>query len=641
MTKSARPHPRIRAGRASPGATLVALAAALAASTPAAGQRQGIYEPAEDPAIETMELRRHAQLETRWRFEVFHDFRFTDRWAESGITFKHRVVDDAARDYKGVHYDHGNALAAADVDGDGRTDLYFVNQVGGSELWRNLGGGRFADVTAEAGVALADRVAVAASFADYDNDGDADLFVTTVRMGNALFENDGHGRFRDATAEAGLGYSGHSSGAVFFVYDRDGRLDLFLANVGKYTGETRGRGGYWIGYEDAFSGHLKPERAEASILYRNLGGGRFEDASRATGLVHSGWSGDATFTDFDGDLDPDLYVLSMQGDDRYYENEGGRRFAEATAEHFPRSPWGAMGVKFFDYDNDGRPDLFITDMHSDMSREVPPGFEKLKSLLAWSDEQVQGGANNVWGNAFWRNLGAGKFEEVSDRVGAETYWPWGLSAGDLNADGFEDVFVTAGMNYPFRYGVNTVLLNNRGREFLDSEFILGVEPRANGPWRPWFEVDCSGADRGHSLCRERTGRHTVFATAGTRASVLLDLEGDGDLDVVTGEFNDLPQVLVSDLATRRAVASISVRLVGRESNRDGLGATVKVHAGGVTQTRYHDGKSGYLAQSSLPLYFGLGDATRVDRIEVLWPSGRTQTVDRGLVLNRVVEIAEP
>ena len=135
---------------------------------------------------------------------TFHDFQFTDRFAASGITFKHRIVDDAGKTYKAAHYDHGNGIAIADVDGDGLTDIYFVSQVGGNQLWKNLGGGKFQDITASAGVGVADKVSVSASFADIDNDGDPDLYVTTVRGGNMMFENDGHGHFKDITATAGL-----------------------------------------------------------------------------------------------------------------------------------------------------------------------------------------------------------------------------------------------------------------------------------------------------------------------------------------------------------------------------------------------------------------------------------------------------
>ena len=573
--------------------------------------------------------RRQQQLATLDRIEVFAFFSFADKSGESGIDFRHQVTDDAGRDYKMVHYDHGNGLAVADVDGDALEDLYFVNQLGASGLFKNLGGGRFRDVTEAAGVGLPDRVKVTASFADFDNDGDADLFVTTVRMGNVLFQNDGAGHFTDISRQAGVDYSGHSSGAVFFDYDRDGLLDLFVTNVGVYTTDRKGRGGYYVGLDEAFAGHLYPERTEPSLLYRNAGGGRFVEVSKETGLVDRGWSGDAAFADLDGDSYPDLYVLNMQGDDHYWQNSGGKSFADVTAEYFPKTPWGAMGVQFLDWDNDGRLDLYVTDMHSDMTELVGADREKLKSTesvrRAWSDEHLQGGADNVFGNAFYRNLGGGKFEEISDSIGVETYWPWGVSAGDLNADGWEDLVVTASMNYSFRYAIDSVLLNERGRKFVDAEFLLGVEPRRKLVV-PWFELDCSGADAAHAHCKDRRGRLEILGAAGSRGSAVLDVDRDGDLDLVTGEFNAVPRLLLSDLSEQTEVRCLEVVLRGTESNRDGLGATVVVRVGGRVLTRYRNGKSGYLAQSSQPLYFGLGDATSVDGIEVRWPSGKSQQV---------------
>src|SRR5205807_762767 len=205
-----------------------------------------------------------------------------------------------------------------------------------------------------------------------------------------------------------------------------------------------------------------------------------EDVTEKVGLRSTGWSGDASFTDFDGDRFPDLYVLNMQGDDHYFKNDGGRRFVDETAAHFPKTPWGSMGIKFFDFDNDGRVDLYLTDMHSDMSEEIGPEREKLKSRMQWSDHFLQGGGDNIFGNAFYRNKGDGRFEEISDAIGVENYWPWGPSVGDLNADGWEDIFVAASMSFPFRYGINSLLLNDRGERFRDAEFLLGIEPRRGG-----------------------------------------------------------------------------------------------------------------------------------------------------------------
>jgi hypothetical protein len=620
-----------------------ALLAALAAARPAPARGpERVLFPDPDAGVLSLAERKKAQLAAVDQFKVFYDFHFTDRVKESGITFVHRIVDDAGKTYKAVHYDHGNGIAAADVDGDGLPDIYFLNQVGGNELWKNLGNGRFRNITKEAGVALADRISVAASFADIDNDGDEDLFVTTVRGGNVLFENDGHGHFKDISKEAGVDYVGHSSGAVFFDYDNDGLLDLFVCNVGRYTNDAKGRGGAYVGLPDAFSGHLHPDRSEASILYKNLGHNRFKDVS-AQVLQHTAWTGDASFADLNGDGFPDLYVLNMQGDNHYYENVKGEKFVEKTDQLFPKTPWGAMGIKFFDYDNDGRPDLLLTDMHSDMSEEIGPDREKLKSRMQWPDAFLQGGANNIFGNALFHNLGDGKFEEVSDRMGVENYWPWGPSVGDLNADGWDDIFIASSMNFPFRYGINSLLLNNRGEKFLDSEFLLGVEPRRGGRTHTaWFDLDCSSEkDAERQPCRGKTGKITVMATLGSRSALLMDIDGDGDLDIVTNEFNAAPQVLVSDLAQKKKIHYLQVRLVGTASNRDGLGATVRVRAGGRLFTKWNDGKSGYLSQSALPLYFGLGDATAIEGIEVDWPSGRKQVVSGGWRMNSTLRITEP
>jgi hypothetical protein len=472
-----------------------------------------------------LEPRRQAQIAAKSDYGVFCDFQFSDRLESSGVTFEHISVDDACRINIAGHYDHGNGIAVADVDNDGLLDVYWTTQLGPNQLWRNLGGGKFESMTSPA-LALADKISVSSSFADTDNDGDPDLFVTTVRGGNDFFENDGKGGFTNATERSGLGYSGHSSSGEFFDYDRDGLLDLFVCNVGVYTQkEAKGPGGYFKVVSDAFAGHLKPrERREKSLLYRNTGNNRFVDVTDATQLIDYSWTGDASPIDANGDGWIDLYVLNMQGHDEYYENVGGKIFKKRSREVFPKTPWGAMGIKFFDYNNDGALDLYLTDMHSDMSKPINLGEETLKSKITWPESFLLSGGQSIFGNAFYRNE-SGRFVEVSGQVNTENYWPWGISVGDLNADGFEDVFVTCSMNYPFRYCENKTLLNDRGIRFLDSEFILGVEPRRGGRTaRPNFTLDPKGADKNHQLVKaEKIAEPVeVWGALGTRSSAIFD-----------------------------------------------------------------------------------------------------------------------
>jgi hypothetical protein len=601
--------------------------------------------PPTDAGVDTLAARAEAQWKTAGQFEVFHQFRFDDRLAASGVSFVHRIVDDAGLTYKAVHYDHGNGLAVADVDGDGLSDIYFVNQAAPSEMWKNLGGGRFQNVTSEAGVAVPGRIAVAASFADIDNDGDQDLFVTTVRGGNLLFDNDGRGRFRDVTAEANVGLSSHSSGSVFFDYNKDGLLDLLVCNVGRYTSDAKGSHGEYVGLPDAFSGHMYPERSEHPVLYQNLGKHRFRDVTSAVKLEPEGWSGDAAVADLNQDGWPDVYFLNMMGANHYFENQRGRTFVDKTKTFFPKTSWGAMGVKFFDYDNDSRLDLFVTDMHSDMSEDLGPDQETRKATPPGESVLMGPVDSFVHGNSLYHNDGGGKFSEVSDAIGVENYWPWGPSIGDVNADGWDDIFIASSMNFPFRYEINSLLLNNKGNKFLAAEFMLGVEPRRT-TYTPWFQLNCEQLPPDprslmRPMCANRSGQVTVMAPAGSRAGVLFDLDNDGDLDLVTSDFNSAPQILVSNLAQVRSIHWLKIQLIGAASNRDGLGALVKVETAHGTYTKQHDGKSGYLSQSSLPMYFGLAEDAVVTRVTIRWPSGRSQVITQGIKVNDTLRISEP
>jgi hypothetical protein len=226
---------------------------------------------------------------------------------------------------------------------------------------------------------------------------------------------------------------------------------------------------------------------------------------------------------------------------------------------------------------------------------------------------------------------------------------------DLNADGWDDIFITGGMNFPFRYATNSLLLNEKGKRFAAAEFALGVEPRKPLE-QVWFTLDCGGADKGHLYCGvcqqpdaqakgcRRTGddKWTIMGARGSRSSVILDVDGDGDLDIVTNEFNAAPMILLSDLSAKHAVHAIKVRLHGTKSNREGLGARVTVTLpDGRHLLKVNDGKSGYLSMSDMPLYFGLGTADSATSIDVLWPSGAHQTVNGPIASPKTIEITEP
>jgi hypothetical protein len=206
---------------------------------------------------------------------------------------------------------------------------------------------------------------------------------------------------------------------------------------------------------------------------------------------------------------------------------------------------------------------------------------------------------------------------------------------------WDDIFIASGMSYPQRYGINSLLIERpNGKKIDDAEFVLGIEPRKN-LYTPWFEIDCSDPQERQAqkkldskVCVGQSAKSIVMAPRSSRSSVIFDLGNDGDVDIVTNDFNSEPRVLVSNLAQRKKIHCLKIVLEGTRSNRNGLGATVPVRSGGQTYTKYNDGKSGYLAQSVLPLYFGLGSGQKIERVEVDWPSGTKQVLTTALEENQ-------
>jgi hypothetical protein len=572
---------------------------------------------------------------------------FVDVAEEAGLNFRMNFLpNEQGETFKINLYDHGCGLAVGDFDGDGHDDIFFCNQLGRCALFRNKGDGTFEDVTEKAGVGLGDRICVGATWVDYDNDGKLDLFVSSTRGGNVLFHNEGNGRFRDVTKDAGLEKIAHSQTAVFFDYDGDGHLDLFLANTAEWTRDDFDKSShYFPGKGEAGGlGQVIHSKKEANVLYHNNGNGTFTDVTQGSGLEGRGWAGDALAFDYDGDGKPDLFVTCMFGRCQLYHNDGGGKFSDVTLKVLGKTPWGGVGAKLLDFNNDGRLDLFVADMHSDMwmgkddthwSLERAKRFETKKfryyngpmvdtdPTLAEEEKRLgrDVGFNHdevLFGNALFRNDGGGKFTEVSDAAGAETFWPWGAAAGDFDNDGHEDLFIPSGMGYPFYYWPNYLLMNKGNGTFVDRALELGVEPPRHGEF---LEKPVAGKPAARS----------------SRCAVTADFTGTGRLDIAVNNFNDRPYLLRNQMP-RRNYVEFSLR--GTVSNRDAIGAVVRIYRGGQIMTRMVQTASGYLSQSSHTLHFGLGDKPDFDRIEVTWPGGRKQVLEH-VVVNARNEVIEP
>jgi enediyne biosynthesis protein E4 len=568
---------------------------------------------------------------------------FRECASEAGIHWQmHFLPNEQGENFKINLYDHGTGVAVGDFDGDGLDDIYLVDQLGPNALYRNKGDGTFEEMAVSAGVALGDRICVAATFVDYDNDGLLDLYVTSTRGGNVLFRNLGNGKFQDVTKAAGLTHVGHSQSAIFFDYDNDGYLDLFLTNTAAWTSETYDeRSRYWTGKEELGGVMLSPK--EHNVLYHNNRDGTFTDVTEKLGLRGRGWAGDAAAFDYNGDGRMDLFVTSMFGRCQLYRNDGDR-FTDVTLQVLGRTPWGAVGTKVLDFNNDGRLDLFVVDMHSDMwmgadrrHRSLPyalqapnkkypnlygpraflqPGqLEKERDLIAAMGTRHE---ELVFGNAFYRSEGDGKFTEISDQAGLETFWPWGIADGDFDNDGLVDIFIPSGMGYPFYYWPNALMMNQGDGTFKDRAEELGIEPPVRGPF-------LSGLIGGKEAPRS------------SRTAAVADFFGDGRLSIVVNNFNDQPYFFKNEGTPRNYVA---FRLRGTKSNRDAIGAVVLLYQGDKIMTRQVQSSGGYLSQSSRTVHFGLGDQPTIDRVEITWPSGIHQHVEN-VRINTRQDVVEP
>jgi hypothetical protein len=519
---------------------------------------------------------------------------FTDITEKAGVNFRH--VSSPEKKY--IVESMSGGVALFDYDNDGYLDIYLVNsltvdmvkskQKTRSLLYHNNGDGTFSDVTDKAGVGdIGWGMGVA--IGDYDNDGFDDIYVTCLGP-NHLLRNTGKGTFTDVTQSAGVADPRWSTGASFVDYDNDGKLDLFVSNYVDF--DVNNLPEFGKGRSCQFKGipvQCGPRglKGAGDSLYHNNGDGTFTDVSKKAGVSDpDGYYGLGVIcSDFDEDGLVDIFVANDSTPNFLYHNNGDGTFKEigfpsGVAVNENGSEQGSMGVTLGDYDHDQRLDLFITNFDDDY-------------------------------NTLYHDDGKGSFTDVSyaAKVAAVSlpYVGWGTKFFDYDNDGWVDLLVVNGHVYP-------QLPTYRQRNFVHHNNHDGT----------FTEV---GAELGTPFAEKRTGRGAAFG----------DIDNDGDVDVVINNLDGPPQVLRNDGGD--ANNSILIRTIGVKSNRDGIGARVKVVAGDLTQIdEVHSGDS-YLSQSDLRLHIGVGKATKIDLIEVHWPSGAVDKV-AGAGVNRILTIKE-
>ena len=516
--------------------------------------------------------------------------RFREVAAQAGVTF---VLENGPTAQKHLIETMPGGIAVFDYDGDGRPDIYFTN---GAEipsleksspkywnrLFHNEGNWKFRDVTAQAGVAGA-GFSMGAAAADYDNDGHPDLFVAGVNR-NTLYHNVGNGRFEDVTEKAGIHSGEWAVAAGWFDYDRDGKLDLWVVHYAKWSPAYDRYCG------DASRGiriycHPKYFEGLASTLYHNRGDGTFEDVTERAGIAKSAGRGmSVAFADYDRDGWPDVFVTNDNMPNFLFHNRGNGTFEEValeagTALRDAGKPVASMGTEFKDYDNDGLPDLIVTAL----AGETFPVF---------------------------RNIGKGNFVDATypSRLGAAAvkHSGWGLGLFDFNNDGWKDLF-TANSH-----------VNDRVELF---------EPAV------YREPDSVFANSGGTF-RDVSQDAGLTLVKAHRGAAFADFNGDGRIDAVVSALGE-PAELWENVSPGEQ-HWIELRLVGTKSNRDGIGAQVRIGAQYAEMTT----TVGYASSADIPLHFGLGTAAVAPKIEIRWPGGTAQTL-KDVKADRVVEVTEP
>ncbi|TDJ58213.1 MAG: RNA-binding protein [Planctomycetota bacterium] len=579
---------------------------------------------------------------------------------QTGVEFENRFDWDNPRRNLYQHGYAGGGVCAGDFDGDGRPDLYLVSQVGRDRLYAQVADFRFQDVTDSAGLAGGRDWGAGAVFADVDNDGDLDLYVCNYDAANLLYINQGDGTFTEQAASRGLDFRGASVMAGFADYDLDGDLDMYLLTNRLYPGpgldvpqtvQQGGRVAVAPGFEESFAiqtrnvgGRMQKfvvKAGQRDHLYRNDGDGTFTDVSGSAGITgnHPGLS--ATWWDFDGNGLPDLYVCNDFWDpDRLYRNNGDGTFTDVLEQALPHTPWFSMGSDIADINNDGRMDLLAADMSATshfMSKIMMGDMNESRWFLETARPR------QYMRNALYLNTGTDRFMEVAYLANlASTDWTWSVKFGDFDNDGWVDLFATNGTaNHSFDPDL-TRRLKEAGRR-QDREGVRDPAARWDAQWQlyravpPRRESNLAFRNTG-DLSFERTEVAWGLDHAGLSfGAVCVDLDRDGDLDLVVNNLDDPVSIYRNQGNTGHRVL---VRLHGVASNRYGLGATVTLVTAEGSQIRYVSPTRGYMSANEPLVHFGLGRQRVIKSLEVRWPSGHRQLFEN-LEAGRFYEITEP
>ena len=509
-------------------------------------------------------------------------FAFKDVTSKAGLLFTH----SAGRRSHLLPEDMGSGLAWGDYDNDGYPDLYIVNQTGafgsghlegpGDRLFHNNGDGTFADVTESAGLEYL-HFGMGAFWGDYDNDGLLDLFVTGVG-GCKLYHNEGTGRFRDVTGESGVFDPLWSTSAIWVDFDGDGWLDLYVLHYVDYPRDPRQ---LHFAAEQQYGvvvpASLNPRsfRPQANRLLRNNHDGTFTDVTRRAGMADpDGRSLVVTAADFNLDFWPDIYVGNDLSMNRFYLNQKRGSFADRSAQTFTSENKGTMGLAVADYDFDGDLDFFV-------SHWLSLGDSLYENMLGNTNQLTFGDAADMTNLAY-----------ISlPMVG------WGCTFFDYDNDGLLDLVV-----------VNGNTLENP------------QDPSLLVPQKP-FLFQYNGTEFQNVLPAIAPELDRPLNARGLAAA---DFDGDGDVDFAIS-CNRGSLILVRADGAERG-NWIKVTLQGTKSNRQGIGALVRVSAGGRNYLQAYGSQGSYLSQHDTALHFGLGKETTVDLIEVTWPGGRRQNI---------------